>query len=186
MSTTTPDVDTPELDTPEPDTPEPSVRPARFPSEYGQTDATRAELLTWSEVAERIAAARNYWLATRAASGRPHLRPVDGVWVAGALCFGGSPETGWVRNLASRPEVSVSLPDDDHAVILEGTVELVSDPALPISVALGPANRAKYPQYFEEGAPDDFLPFWCLRPARVFAWSLTGFPNKATRFDFAE
>jgi hypothetical protein len=27
---------------------------------------------------------------------RPHARPVDGVWVGGALCFGGSPETRWV------------------------------------------------------------------------------------------
>ena len=162
----------------------PTARPARFPAEYGQTDATRAELLDWSDVAARIAAARNYWLATIAAPGRPHLRPVDGVWVDDALCFGGAPETGWVRNLQARPEVSASLPDDDHAVILEGAVELVSDPALPVSVALAPANRAKYPQYFEQGAPDEFLPFWCLRPRRVFAWSLTGFPNQATRFDF--
>src|SRR6267143_3410333 len=27
---------------------------------------------------------------------RPHARPVDGVWVGRALCFGGSPETRWV------------------------------------------------------------------------------------------
>lgn len=163
---------------------EPTASPARFPAEYGQTDESRAELLAWATVVERIAAARNYWLATTHASGAPHLRPVDGTWVEGALCFGGSPQTGWVRNLRSRPAVSVSLPDDDHAVILEGSAALVSDPTLPVSVALGPANRAKYPQYFEDGAPSEFLPFWCLRPTRVFAWSLTGFPNRATRFDF--
>lgn len=168
----------------------PTATPARFPNEYGQTDATRAELLDWDDVIARIAAARNYWMATTTDLGRPHLRPVDGVWVAppsepGALCFGGAFETRWVRNLQQRPDVSISLPDDDHAVILEGAVELVGDPDLPLSTALGPANRAKYPQYFEDGAPDNFLPFWCLRPRRVYAWSLTGFPNKATRFDFA-
>lgn len=171
----------------------PAATAARFPDEYGQTDETRAEVLAWDDVAARIAAARNYWLATVTATGngpgRPHLRPVDGVWVAppgdtGALCFGGSPEARWVRNLEACPDVSVSLPDDDHAVILEGTVVQVTDPELPISKALGPANREKYPQYFEAGAPDAFLPFWCLRPHRVYAWSLTGFPNKATRFDF--
>lgn len=164
--------------------PSPIVTAARFPAEYGQTDASRAALLSWDTVADRIATARNYWLATSSPDGTPRLRPVDGVFVDGALCFGGSPQTGWVRNLQARRDVSVSLPDDDHAVILEGSVELIDDPDAPVAVALAPANRAKYPQYFEDGAPSEFLPFWCLRPARVFAWSLTGFPRQATRFDF--
>lgn len=157
---------------------------ARFPTEYGQTPETRARLLEWGPIAERIAAARNYWLATIADAGHPYLRPVDGVFVESTLCFGGSPQTGWVRNLQARPEVSVSLPDDDQAVILEGAVELISDPTAAVAVAQGPANRAKYPQYFDSDGPAEFHPFWCLRPRRVFAWSLTGFPNRATRFDF--
>jgi len=164
----------------------PTARPARFPDEYGQTDETRAELLEWSEVADRIAAARNYFVATTTDDGRPYLRPVDGVWVEGALCFGGSPETRWVQHLQQRPETSACLPDDDNAVILEGRAEHVTDPELPISKALAPANRAKYPQYFSDSpdAEQPFLPFWCLRPTRVYAWSLTAFPSKATRFDF--
>jgi uncharacterized pyridoxamine 5'-phosphate oxidase family protein len=163
--------------------PAPTASAARFPNEYGQTPETRARLLDWTAVAERIAAARNYWLATTGADGRPHLRPVDGVFVDGALCFGGSPETRWVRNLEQRPELSISLPDDEHAVILEGSAELITDPDLPISRALAPANRAKYPQYFDTDTDRGFLPFWCLRPRRVFAWSLTEFPAAATRFD---
>ena len=162
----------------------PSASPAHFPAEYGQTPENLDDLMSWDAVVERIAGARNYWLATTSDGGRPHLRPVDGVFVEGALCFGGSPETRWVRYLEARPHVSMSLPDDDQAVILEGTAELVSDPDLPLSVALRPANKAKYPQYFQGDDPAPFLPFWCLRPQRVFAWSLTGFPAKATRFDF--
>lgn len=161
----------------------PTASPARFPAEYGQTDATTATLLAWDDVAERIAASPNYWLATATATGRPHLRPVDGVFVATALAFGGSPETRWVRHLQQRPAVSVSLPDDDHAVVLEGDVELVTDPSLAISRAVGVANVAKYPQYHGTGEPD-FHPFWMLRPRRVFAWTLTAFPARATRFDF--
>jgi uncharacterized pyridoxamine 5'-phosphate oxidase family protein len=163
----------------------PIASAAHFPTDYGQTAETRANLLDWREVAARIETARNYWLATTDSAGRPHLRPVDGVFVDGALCFGGSPRTRWVRNLQERPEVSASLPDDDHAVILEGRAELISDPDLPVSIALAPANRAKYPQYFDSDAPSEFQPFWCVRPRRVFAWSLTDFPNAATRFDFA-
>src|SRR5262245_48558694 len=137
----------------------PTATAARFPSEYGQTPDTLAALTPWTDVAARIAAARNYWLATINDAGHPHLRPVDGVFVTDALCFGGSPETRWVRSLQQRPDVQMSLPDDDHAVILEGTVQLITDPDDPTSVALAPANRAKYPQYFPDDAPSPFLPF---------------------------
>ena len=162
----------------------PKATAARFPSDYGQTPETLADLLGWDEVAERIADARNYWLATLRPDGRPHLRPVDGVFVDDALCFGGSPATRWVQHVQHQPAVSASLPDDDHAVILEGRAELVEDPADPVAIAQAPANRAKYPQYFGGDEPTPFRPFWCVRPARVYAWSLTGFPARATRFDF--
>jgi general stress protein 26 len=161
----------------------PTATAARFPAEYGQTPETKAELQTWEEVAERVAASHNYWLATTTEDGRPHLRPVDGVFVEGTLAFGGSPETRWVQHIQHRPAVTVGLPDDDHAVILEGDVELVTDPDSPITAAVNAANRAKYPQYFD-GPDAAFHPFWALRPRRVFAWSLTGFPARATRFDF--
>ncbi|MEJ7719481.1 MAG: pyridoxamine 5'-phosphate oxidase family protein [Ilumatobacteraceae bacterium] len=95
----------------------PTAVAARFPSEYGQTPETTAELLDWDEVAERIAASPNYWLATTTDEGTPYLRPVDGVFVDATLAFGGSPETRWVRHLQRRPAASASLPDDDHAVI---------------------------------------------------------------------
>jgi hypothetical protein len=165
--------------------PQPVASAARFPSEYGQTPELKADIQSWDEVAERITAARNYLLASIGPTGDPYQRPIDGVFVEGALCFGGSPETRWVRNLQERPSVSISLPDDDHAVILSGRVELIDDPEAPLSIALAPANRAKYPQYYTDGIlGDDFLPFWCLRPERVYAWSLTDFPARATRFDF--
>lgn len=162
---------------------QPTATAARFPTEYGQTEATRAELLAWDDVAARIAASANYWVATTTDDGRPHLRPVDGVFVEATLAFGGSPETRWVRHLQRRPAVTVSLPDDDHAVVLEGDAVFVTDPNLALSGAVSAANVAKYPQYYGEGGPG-FQPFWALRPRCVYAWSLTGFPQRATRFDF--
>jgi hypothetical protein len=162
----------------------PRATPARFPAAYGQTPETIAELLAWEEVAERIAASPNYFLATTTDEGRPYLRPVDGVFVDATLAFGGSPGTRWVHNVQQRPEVSASLPDDDHAVILEGRAELVTDPDLPLAAAVGAANVAKYPQYYGNDTSPGFRPFWSLRPRRVYAWSLTNFPSQATRFDF--
>jgi hypothetical protein len=49
---------------------------------------------------------------------RPHARPIDGI--DGALCFGGSRETRWVRNLMANPAMSVNLSSEAEAIILEG------------------------------------------------------------------
>src|SRR5688572_7568609 len=94
-----------------------SARPVVFPTEYG-TPGQADDLLAWSEIEAELRGARNYWLASSGPGGVPHVRPVDGVWVDGALCFGGSPETRWVRNLEANARVSVNLPSDDLAVIL--------------------------------------------------------------------
>jgi general stress protein 26 len=164
----------------------PQARPARFPAEYGQDAETLAVLQRWEDVTATVAASPNYWLATTTDDGRPHVRPVDGVFVESTLAFGGSPETRWVRHLQARPEASVSLPDDDHAVILEGRVELITDETAPIVAVVSAANRAKYPQYFGDDSPHGPVPFWALRPQRVYAWSLSEFPRRATRFDLVD
>jgi nitroimidazol reductase NimA-like FMN-containing flavoprotein (pyridoxamine 5'-phosphate oxidase superfamily) len=163
----------------------PTTAAARFPAEYGQTAETLADLQPWHEVAERIARSLNYLVATTTDRGRPYLRPVDGVFVDDTLAVGGSPETRWVRHLQRRPEVSASLPDDDHAVILEGRAELVTDREHPLAAGVAAANRAKYPQYYGDDAPTEHQMFWALRPRVVYAWSLTDFPKRATRFDFS-
>jgi hypothetical protein len=157
----------------------PSARP-HLPSEYGvPTDADG--LLPWEFVDERMAAAPNYWIVTVGPGEAPHARPIDGVWVDGAFCFGGSPKTRWVRNLQSNARMSVHLPHDDEVVILEGTAELVTDAAHPIAKPTAQAQRDKYPQYYGNVAEDaPFRPFWMLRPATVYAWSLSGFPGNVT------
>jgi len=71
----------------------PTAVAARFPSEYGQTPETTAELFAWDDVAERIAASSNYWLATTTDEGRPYLRPVDGAAVVVTVPVRGLPQT---------------------------------------------------------------------------------------------
>lgn len=127
-------------------------------------------------------AASNYWITTVGPNARPHARPVDGVWVDGALCFGGSPETRWVRNLMINPAISVHLSSEAEAIILEGTAELVTDPAHPLAAPSRAASMEKYPQYFSTATP--FHPFWAPRPTTAFAWTLAGFPRGATRWSF--
>ena len=159
-----------------------SARAVRFPTGYG-TPGGADSLLSWSHVEERMRAASNYWLVTVGPDARPHARPVDGVWVDGALCFGGSPEARWVRNLMLNPAVSVNLSSEAEAIILEGTVELITDPSHPLAGPCMAASKAKYPQYYS-GPDMPFRPFWMLRPATAYAWTLEGFPRGATRWEF--
>src|SRR5262249_38443994 len=63
-----------------------SVGPVRFPAGYG-TPGGADSLIVWRSVEERLRTAGNYWIATVGPNARPHARPVDGVWVEGALCF---------------------------------------------------------------------------------------------------
>ena len=127
--------------------------------------------------------ASNYWITTIGPDVRPHARPVDGVWVDGALCFGGSPETRWVRNLMANPSISVHLSSEAEAIILEGSAEYVTNRSHPLAAASAAASKEKYPQYFS-GNEAPFRPFWALRPTTAFAWTLEGFPRGATRWRF--
>ncbi len=163
---------------------EPITTRAAFPAEYGERGGEADALLPWSYVEERLVASPNYWLSTVSTAGKPHARPVDGAWVNGALCFGGSPETRWVKHLMRNPALSVHLPSGDDVVILEGVAEQIEDPAHPLVEPLAAANIAKYPQYYVDGTPPPPLPFWCLRPTVVYAWTLEDFPNRATRWTF--
>ena len=86
------------------------------------------------------------------------------------------PETRWSRNLAEHPQVAVHLESGDNVVILEGTVERISDPADPPVTRIDDAYEAKY--QMRHG-----VPFWVLRPRLAFAWSK--FPDNATRWRFS-
>jgi hypothetical protein len=159
-----------------------SVRSVHFPAGYGAPGGPES-LLPWSYIVERMRAASNYWITTIGPDARPHTRPVDGVWVDNALCFGGSPETRWARNLLANSAISVHLSSEAEAIILEGDAECVTDPSHPLAAPSRKASTVKYPQYFS-GTEFPFRPFWVLRPRTAFAWTLAGFPRGATRWSF--
>lgn len=60
-----------------------------LPPEYGRPEAP----LEWEAVRGRLVAASHCWLVTVRPDGRPHVRPVDGLWLDDAGWFGGSAET---------------------------------------------------------------------------------------------
>ena len=67
--------------------------------------------MTWAEVADRLAAARTYWLGTTTGSGAPHAAPVWGAVTGGTLYLYSERSTVKSRNLAvDLLDVAVEIP----------------------------------------------------------------------------
>lgn len=96
--------------------------------DYG-VDTDRWRALPWSWAAQRLIGARNYWLVTVSAAGRPHALPVWGVWndEEHRFCFSCGPRSRKVRDLAANPHVSVAPEDTVEVVSVEGTAVIVHD-----------------------------------------------------------
>jgi nitroimidazol reductase NimA-like FMN-containing flavoprotein (pyridoxamine 5'-phosphate oxidase superfamily) len=143
-----------------------------FDPGYGISESEEG-MLPWSWVEERLAASRNYWVATSDADGGPTAAPVWGVWLDGALYFGTSPHSRKGRNLARDPRVAIHLESGDEVVILHGEVE-----PYELEEATADAYEAKYAH-----RPTALLR---VRPRRVLTWREHDYPTSATRFDFAD
>lgn len=159
-------------------TPGPEARRDRPETEasYG-IPSTSDGLLTWDFVSARMADERTYWLTTVRPDGRPHARPVWGVWVDETFHCGGGERTRWVRNLSANPAVAVHGESGTEVAILEGTAERIdgrtADPALVDR--LDDAYERKYG--VRHGTP-----YFAVRPDVVLAWS--DYPTDATRWTF--
>jgi len=158
----------------------PKTSRPKFPDGYGIPNDMKG-VLPWSWVDERMSKARNYWISSTCPDGRPHVRPVDGVWVEGALCFGGAPTSRWMRNLDANPAITVHLGGETEVLILEGVAERVTDAKHSLVAPSQKASREKYPEYYGGGAMP-FAPFWMFRPRMAYAWTLAEFPKSATRW----
>jgi len=152
-----------------------------MPSSYGvPTDGSGAERLPWSWAVERLAAARNYWVCTTRADGRPHTAPVWGIWLDDALWFSTARASQKGRNLAREPSLVAHLESGDETVILEGEAEDVRDPA-----ALGRFADAYAEKY--DFRPDPTAPasaVYRLRPRVAQTWRERDYPQTATRWVF--
>ena len=161
--------------------PTPDPTPSRITtSGYGFENATRppGEKFPWSRVSEVFAGARNYWIATARADGRPHAAPVWGVWLDGLFYFSTGKESRKARNLAGNPNVAVHVEGPGgEVVILEGVAEEISDAS--ILKPVWQAYNAKY-DWAVEGHP-----FFVVRPSVAFSFR-EELGETATRWVFPE
>jgi hypothetical protein len=149
-----------------------------MPKHYQQADNSMG-LLSWSNIVLQLEQAENYWLATLSPQQRPHVTPIWGAWVAGALYFDGIPTARWARNLAANPATTIHLESGNEVVILEGLAEDVVTNAA-VGKAIIDVWNTKYGRLLPEPDSDGIFR---LRPQTARAWSQ--FPHDATRWKFA-
>jgi nitroimidazol reductase NimA-like FMN-containing flavoprotein (pyridoxamine 5'-phosphate oxidase superfamily) len=158
----------------------PRIDRPRFPAGYGVPKSAKG-LLAWDHVEQRLADAKVYWIATVANGEWPRVRPVDGLYIDGAVYVGGSPETRWVQDIQANPNVSLHLDGGYDVVILEGVIG-EERPDAELARRLAAASNAKYPEYGMKPSDYEGPGVRAVRPRRAFAWK--AFPKDATRFRF--
>jgi Pyridoxamine 5'-phosphate oxidase len=153
----------------------PTASKLRFPPGYGR--ATRT--LRWAAVEAQLEEAKVYWFASTRPDGRPHVVPLDGIWVDDLWYYGGADETVHRRNVDANPLAALHLPDPGRAVIVEGEVRRTKRTKQE-AARLAEIANAKYGY----GSPaSDYENAFALHPTKAIAWDT--FPKDATRFTFA-
>lgn len=151
----------------------------QMPPVYGIEPAEAGGMIEWSDVAERLAAARNYWVATTRADGRPHVTPVWGLWLDGAVMFDADVKAMKALNLARDPRAVVHLESGDDVVIVEGVAAPMAGDDLRERYADAYEQKYNFRPEGMEGAVG-----FRVTPKIVLAWHETDFPKTATRFRF--
>lgn len=155
------------------------MRP-HMPKDYGILDEDAGSgLLPWSLVSEHLAASRTYWVHTTRPDGRPHVKPVWGVWFEERFYFGTDPKSIAGPNLSANHSLAVHLESGDDVVILEGKAEPVTDRAI-----LSRLDEVYFTKYSYHLARGDGGPVYALRQKVAFAWVERDFVGGATKYDF--
>lgn len=98
--------------------------------------------IPWNKIDNNLHAFRSIWVSTTRPDGRPHAVPVWYTWDGHSLYFISARHLQKSRNLSRQPWIVVHAGDGDDVIIIEGSVEIVTDRAELKRV--DEAYRAKY------------------------------------------
>lgn len=137
--------------------PEPS-HPRMFGGSVGLT------VLPWDWATEQLTRARNYWIATTCPGGRPHSRPIWGVWLDNAFYF--STGSRAAQNLATQPAITLHLESGNEVVIIEGVVHELHDQTLLEQVISLYNQKYRWNLDLNQLAEQ----FYTIHPQKAFGW----------------
>ncbi len=161
---------------------DPQASRPNLPSGYGILGRDEGKgLLPWSWAVERLAKARNYFLATARPDGRPHVAVIWGVWLDDRFYFLTFARSRKAQNLAKNPRCVLCPEHADEAIIVEGVVERRTDPNAVTRFST--AYEAKY----NEGT-GSISGVYAVRPSVAFAFisDHAEYPSTATRWRFQD
>lgn len=138
-----------------------------------------AGLFPWATVREKMAAARNYWVATVWPDERPHAAPVWGIWVDDTFYFSTGRESRKTKNLTENPAIVVHLESGDDVIIVEGKVIIVTDEA-----TLNRLDQVYHAKYMVNLMKEH--PVYAVRPQTAYAWLEKDLGGSATRWHVKE
>jgi len=130
-------------------------------------------------VSERLTASRNYWVHTTRLDGRPHVKPVWGLWFEERFYFSTNPRSVAAKNLSVNNQVAVHLESGDDVVILQGQAEPVADQSL-----LSRLDEAYFSKFSYHLVSEGSGIVFTLHHKVVFAWLEREFTGSATRYTF--
>jgi hypothetical protein len=144
---------------------------------YGLSQGKKG-LLPWSWARQRLEKSHNYWISTSGLDGAPHLMVIWGLWLDQTFLFstGGKSRKG--RNLAENPRCVIGTEKAHEAVIVEGTVEINTDPRL----------RKRFNREYQKKYKWDMStfqdPVYRVHPRLAFGLYEKDFMGTATRWQF--
>jgi general stress protein 26 len=163
--------------------------PAAIDTRFSDPEAAATP---WHAAAQALADAELYWLTTVRADGRPHVTPLVGVMMDGALHFCTGPGEQKARNLEYHDHVAVTTGQNTWAqgldVVVEGTAVRLTEPE--VLRALADAYEEKYGGawhfdvghgVFNHGAGTAFV--FRVEPRKVLAFAKD--PHAQTTYRFA-
>ena len=151
---------------------------------YGTLPAAEGSgLLPWSWAEERLASSRNFWMVTVWPDGRPHSMPVWGMWHDTAFWFSSSKQSRKSKNLAANPRCVVTTEDALNPVVIEGTAELLLDPA-DLATLLELENTKYEADYKIDMLDPAVNSCFRVRPRWAFGIKASDFEGSPTRWDF--
>jgi hypothetical protein len=140
--------------------------------------------LEWSEVADRLAVSRSFWLVTSSARAVPHVSPVWGVVVAGRFHLFSERTTLKARDLAENPRAVVHLENAEDVLIVHGRMEDLGEPRahLDVMAALTAKYSAPEDAQYLPGADPSFDVLFGLEARRAMAWRLDDWTGSQRRW----